>query len=158
MSEEVTATSRIGLEYFREKPLSLQGLLVLNFVLQSPNAFIPSPFVLEHPSWDFWYVTLNGYNHPGTPWAGTTGLWWAHGHLGTTGSVTLSTVVQFEQTQRQIVSTVSRKYHHGIGWVVKHTGHVSFEKTLGYWGRFSNLKVSPLQCPVLPTVAAVKTV
>ena len=57
------------------------------------------------------------------PWS----LWWAHGHMGTTGSVTLSTVVQFEQTQRQIVSTVSRKHHYEIGLVVKHTGHVSFE-------------------------------
>ena len=65
------------------------------------------------------------------PWS----LCWAHGHMGTTGSVTLSTVVRFEQTQRQIVSTVSRKHHYGIGWVVKHTGHVSFEDTC--------LKVSP---------------
>ena len=37
------------------------------------------------------------------PWS----LCWAHGHMGTTGSVTLSTFVRFEQTQRQIVSTVS---------------------------------------------------
>ena len=57
------------------------------------------------------------------PWS----LWWAHGHMGTTGSVTLSTVVQFDQTQRQFVSTVSRMHHHGIGSVVKHTEHMSFE-------------------------------
>ena len=94
--------------------------------------------------------------HP--PWHTLNGGHWAHGHMGTTGILTSSTVLRIEQTQCQIVSTVSRKHHHGIGWVVKHTGHVSVEKTLGYWGFFSNLKVSPLQCPVLPTVAAVKTV
>ena len=57
------------------------------------------------------------------PWS----LWWAHGHMGTTGSVTSSTVIRFEQTQRQIVSTVSRKHHYEIGLVVKHTGHMLFE-------------------------------
>ena len=100
-----------------------------------------------HP--DFWCVTLNGFIHPGTPWAEATGQWWAHGHMETTGSVTLSAVVRFEQTQRQIVSTVSRKHHHGIGWVVKHTGHVSFEQTPSYWDRFTILKVSALQCTLL---------
>ena len=57
------------------------------------------------------------------PWS----LCWAHGHMGTTGSVTSSTVIRFEQTQRQIVSTVSRKHHYEIGLVVKHTGHMLFE-------------------------------
>ena len=49
--------------------------------------------------------------HP--PWHTLNGGHWAHGHMGTTGILTSSTVLRIEQTQCQIVSTVSRKHHHG---------------------------------------------
>ena len=82
MLEEVTATSPKWFEYFGNNPLSVQRHFVLISALQSPNAFKTSPLVPEHVSWDFWSVTLNGYIHPGTPWAGTmepmVGTW-AHG-------------------------------------------------------------------------------